>query len=705
MTDLERQGITAARTAEYGSVELDPKKGAIESTQKLPLLLGRWEVHPDKLYKIAFTAYVAWFVVHRVADIAYILTVDARFPAGLEHLYKNEAQRLDSVAYTRQTLMCGLLHRCVVFAVVVSLVYFQLFARFDTGLRSFYAGVANWWANCYLVQGCTCCCAPLGRGLGACWALIAGTRPGTWCGKFKDHACNGRLVTEIQDRFGFKYSIKELLHGAFYLSLIAGLFFAMSLPFMYWSQWIDLKFGFANSLSVSLKNFQVQACLGLISMIISGIPQKFALLCVLQYRPGWVFMWAGLIIGMCYAQFNVGMMAGALGMDNKFPTASFAVGRGFPLQQTNIPHAPWISLNRLFFPNPYQYFAQTDTKPVDKYYTMDKSKGPLALMHQPDGHWVISGNPLVDSTVYTKSASASEMLDGLREQSWTVGGQETKVGVRSGKELRDKLFKFASDRRIGIGDIYMVDGSHRDARANAFVAGAGNHSIIALYDTLFLGQRGADATEDSSEKQDDLDDLAEGKALIQHASEVVQDVDIEEETRSQKKPRNSAVTVAMSDDEIVAILAHELAHSALKHMEQGLVTQVFTSFVTFAAMGWMASSPLAAAALSLQMPVLHIGACAYDHVVGPPLEGFMKFFTDGQTRHNEYEADGYAAMISERYADAMQSSLAKLSVNSNQDPDVPLWYDAMHSDHPTFSMRWAHIQTVREATYGKKKKP
>merc|ERR1719393_863187 len=136
----------------------------------------------------------------------------------------------------------------------------------------------------------------------------------------------------------------------------------------------------------------------------------------------------------------------------------------------------------------------------------------------------------------TKAPATSKAADSLREQSWSIGGDTTRMGVRSGKELRDKLFGFASERQIGIGNIFMVDGSHKDARANAFVTGAGNHSIIGLYDTLFLGERGADAEEDADE--DKVQKLADGNSLIQRVSEVVQAVDVEE--KDLRPPRNSA---------------------------------------------------------------------------------------------------------------------------------------------------------------------
>jgi len=695
MTDIEKQGITST-TEQYGAIESNPKK-----SQELPLFLGRWAVAPDLFYKIALSVYVAWFVLHRVADIAYIVTVDARFPEGLGHLYPSEAQRLESVAYTREVLMCGFLHRCVVFSVVMALVYFKLFARFDVALREFAAGIPEWWENSYLKAFCDkssqCCCAPIGRCLGFCCSPCG--RCFSWFGRLKDTALNGRLATDISSRVGFPLTWRELLLGSVYLSIMGALFFTMSAPFMYWMQTIDLRFGFANSLVVSTSNFGPKFVGALISMLIMGVPQKFLFLAVLQYRLGWVLMWGGLFAAIIYAQYNVQMIAPMLGMQNQFPHGLFGVARGFPFVQTTNTKAPWISLNRLFHPD--EFAAQVSGGDPKIFYTNDKSKGQLALSHQPSGKWSISGTAWFDpkATVYAETQGAAADTTGLKEQSWNVGGPTTAMGVRSGKALRDALFGFARDRKIGIGNIYLVDGSHKDARANAFVTGAGNHSIIGLYDTLFLGMRGSDAEESIDEDQ--VAELAAGKSMIEHVSELVQGVDVEGADRDRRQPRNSAQTSAMNDDEIVAILAHELAHSALKHMEKGMGVQILTSFVTFATLGWMAHSPLAGAALSLTAPLIHVGACAYDHLVGPPLDGFMKLFTDALTRKHEYEADAYAAMISEKYGTGLQTALAKLSINSNQDPDPPYFFEALHSDHPPFARRWEHIQKVKKKTYGK----
>merc|ERR1719420_2727667 len=111
----------------------------------------------------------------------------------------------------------------------------------------------------------------------------------------------------------------------------------------------------------------------------------------------------------------------------------------------------------------------------------------------------------------------------------------------------------------------------------------------------------------------------------------------------------------------------------------------------------MVQSPLAAASFAVALPAFHVLVCLFDHIVAPPLDGFLKLFSDALTRKGEYEADAYVAKISEEYATALQTSLAKLSISANQDPDIPGFYEALHADHPPFANRWANIDKVKRS--------
>jgi Zn-dependent protease with chaperone function len=319
-------------------------------------------------------------------------------------------------------------------------------------------------------------------------------------------------------------------------------------------------------------------------------------------------------------------------------------------------------------------------------------------------HWAIAGRPSYGpseqswfSQPYAKTdGSSDQSLDSLSGKTWTgVAGDSGQLGARSGEELRQKVKAFAKQQKVDIKEIYMVDGSHLDARANAFVGGM-DGSIIGLYDTLFLGDHSKNYQANDASG---FFFMLNGKSGIRKLSEKVQSVDVSGE--DDQEVWSSAPTQAMTDNEIVAILAHELAHVSEHHMEQSLVVQASTALVTFATLGWVAHSPLLAVGLGLTAPLLWVGACTYDHLVGPPLDTTLKLFTDWHTRHGEYQADAYVASLSETYATALQTSLAKLSVNANQDPDYPVWYEALHDDHPTVAHRWQAIEDVKQEKYSK----
>lgn len=645
--------------------------------------------------------YTLFFAVRAIADIVYLNTVDARFPAGLEHIYSSEAERQQSVAYTRQTLMCMLLHKIVMLSVIMTFVYFGMFAKVDQYLRWLTARLSGYlaakWEN-YCVLGC--CGRNFFPPIKACFGFLSRIccclcTPCKMCFGWLRRLCSRCCCccTPIKRCFA-NHSWRELIHGAVYLVLFAAVLLVIQAPFGYWKMRIDLNFGFSNALTVKESDFMGNFLSGLLGLLIWGIPIKFVFLSVLQFPFGWLLMWVFMVIVTCSANMNMKRLAPlAMGMDNVFPNAMFAVGREFPLATTTHKDSPLISLNRIFY--------QEGTNP-ELFSTRDKSKGKLVLKRNTSRQsWVIADN-LTDGAprIYAESQGSGNSVESLTAQHWSIEGTTAgKVGVRSGGALREKVLGFARLRNVSIAEIYMVDGSHKDARANAFVGGL-NGSVIGLFDTLFLGDKSTQsdgstallASSRSSRAKMRL--LSSGDSAILALSEVVQDVDTPDE-EEQLKLWKSAPSQAMTDDEIISILAHELAHPALHHLEQSMVVQAGTSFVTFATLGWAAHSPLLAVGLALSVPILHVGALAYEHVMGPPLEEFMKLFSNWLSRHNEYEADAYVARMSDIYGMALQSSLVKLSVNSNQDPDVPFWYEALYYDHPTTAHRWAAIEEVK----------
>jgi len=270
----------------------------------------------------------------------------------------------------------------------------------------------------------------------------------------------------------------------------------------------------------------------------------------------------------------------------------------------------------------------------------------------------------------------------------------------------------------------MIEGSSQDARANAFAAGAGSDRVIGLYDTLFLGSHtpqertptgaspqiwdlssevrslllhsgGVSAGSEGQEsKPQDSDGDVSRSMSIQRLSELLRGIHVLESTPMSHW--QSAPSRAMTDDEILAVMGHELGHAAMHHIEGGMVEQAVTSFATFGLLGWMVHSPLVAAAFSLAAPVSHVAVFAYDHLLGNLWDGIVKIGTDANSRRHEYSADAYSARVSLKYANGLQTALAKLTINCNDDPDMPYFYEVLHTDHPSFARRWKAIEAVKE---------
>lgn len=685
--DLERQRVISSAPAreQYGAVpEPDEDKG------EPPLLFGRFAVSPSNLVYILVGFYVIVFAVMTLADIAYYNTVDGRFPKGMEHIYPSEEERKATVSYTRQNLLCMRLHAICVFIVVMCFVYFQVFTKADAWLHATTAYLKEKW-DYYWQESCWClpfrnCWNVVLQFL--CCFLIPFKSCFDHCVRSCDCCC-GPVRRAFSD-----HNWLLLLHGSVYLALIGTLFFLVSVPFMHWKMSIDLDFGFTNALTVTEASFREKLWSEFFTVLIFSVPMSFGLLTIIKFRFGWLFLWVLLVGGMIWVNLNMAIFGPlALDLNNIFPHSVFAVGRGFPIERTGNKTSPWISLNRIYFdntpPGPKQWPRQ--------WITNDKHKGGQLVVgfDQSANSWAISGR---GDKVYAVAGGSPDLnMESLSGKTWTgVDGKESgQLGARSGEELREKVMSFAEHENVNIQEIYMVDGSHADARANAFVGGI-NGSIIGLYDTLFLGDHPKNFQKDEANKG--LFFMLNGKSSIRTLSQKIQSVDVPDE--DDMEVWESAPTQAMTDNEIVSILAHELAHASHHHMERGLAVQAAVSLLTFAALGWAVHSPLLAIGLGLSSPLLWVGACVHSHLLGPPLDATLALFSNWHTRVGEYEADAYVATLSLTYANALQNSLAKLAVNANQDPDYPYWYEMLHDDHPTVAHRWEAIEAVKQDKYG-----
>ncbi|WP_289055346.1 M48 family metallopeptidase [Carboxylicivirga marina] len=194
-------------------------------------------------------------------------------------------------------------------------------------------------------------------------------------------------------------------------------------------------------------------------------------------------------------------------------------------------------------------------------------------------------------------------------------------------ELRDAIEAFSLKAGFKLDNVYVMDGSKRSTKANAFFSGLGARKRIVLYDTL------------------------------------IKDLDIEE---------------------IVAVLAHEVGHYKLKHTLWGTITGVLQMGIILFIFGLVVGSPLLSQALGVAEPNFHIGILAFG-ILYTPVSFIAGIFMTILSRKNEYAADAYANDFG--LGKALISGLKTISSNalSNLTPH-PLFV-FFHYSHPPLLQR------------------
>ncbi len=194
-------------------------------------------------------------------------------------------------------------------------------------------------------------------------------------------------------------------------------------------------------------------------------------------------------------------------------------------------------------------------------------------------------------------------------------------------ELRTAIREFADKVGFKLDNIFVINGSKRSTKGNAYFTGLGPKKRIVLYDTL-----------------------------------------IEE----------------LTVEELVAVLAHEIGHYKKKHVLLALVLGVLqTGFLLFLFSVFVQSASLSAA-LGVNEPNFHIGMVAFGMLYSP-VSLAAGLLVNHISRRNEYKADQFAAENFE--PEALASALKKLSVQnlSNMTPH-PL-YVFFHYSHPPLLQR------------------
>ncbi len=195
-------------------------------------------------------------------------------------------------------------------------------------------------------------------------------------------------------------------------------------------------------------------------------------------------------------------------------------------------------------------------------------------------------------------------------------------------ELKEAIFNYARSVNFPIKNVFVMDGSRRSSKSNAFFTGFGRDKRIALFDTL-----------------------------------------IEKHTVP----------------ELIAVLAHEIGHHKKKHILQGTIIGILHSGVLFFLLSLFLGSPGLYEAFYMEQQSIYSGILFFG-LLYTPLEMLLSIFIQAVSRKNEYEADRFAAgTIYE--PQMLPNALKKLSAGnlSNLTPH-PL-YVFLNYSHPPLLQR------------------
>lgn len=193
--------------------------------------------------------------------------------------------------------------------------------------------------------------------------------------------------------------------------------------------------------------------------------------------------------------------------------------------------------------------------------------------------------------------------------------------------LRDKIYKLADDLNFDLQSLYVLDGSKRSSKANAYFSGFGKKKRIVLYDTL------------------------------------IKDLD---------------------EDEILAVLAHEIGHYKKKHVLYNMILTIGLTGLMLFLLSYALNSPLLSGALGIETPSFHIGLIVFS-LLYQPISEFTGVGINYLSRRFEYQADNYAKThISGTYLITALKKLSRKSL-SNLNPDK--WYEFVHYSHPNLAKR------------------
>lgn len=206
-------------------------------------------------------------------------------------------------------------------------------------------------------------------------------------------------------------------------------------------------------------------------------------------------------------------------------------------------------------------------------------------------------------------------------------------------ELRQKIDDYANRVKFKMEGIYVMDGSKRSGKSNAFFTGFGKNKRVALFDTLV---------------------------------------------------ENHSV------DELVAVLAHEIGHYKKKHIILNMAAGIVQTGFMLVLLSIFLHSPGLYSAFYMDQASVYTGLLFFS-LLYTPLEMILSIFMKMISRQHEYEADAFASSTFKK--EPMITALKNLSKDNLSNLTPHPFYVFLNYSHPTVLQRIQSIRAKNQEIY------
>jgi STE24 endopeptidase len=203
--------------------------------------------------------------------------------------------------------------------------------------------------------------------------------------------------------------------------------------------------------------------------------------------------------------------------------------------------------------------------------------------------------------------------------------------------LKSRIVELCQKAGFSLRDVFIMDGSRRSTKANAFFSGLGRKKRIVLFDTL-INELGL--------------------------------------------------------QEVLAVLAHEIGHYRKRHTLVNLLISIAHTGIILYVLSLLVNNPVLSQALGVSEPGFHIALIAFA-LLYSPVSMILGIGMNALSRKNEYQADDFAAR--QNLSNALVDALKKLSVKNLSNLTPHPAYVRVHYSHPPLLERIRNLRQQQDA--------